>query len=298
MIIDPFCCSIDANGREQVVHGSADFPIACYYNDLTLIPVLLHWHEEFEAGIVTEGAAVLSIGNEKHLLKQGEGFFINSGVLHDAYPAEGQRCIIHSMVFHPRLVGGSSDSVFHQRYLRPILENPTLEWIRLQPSRDWHRQGLEAITAAWEACRAEADGYEFSVRNALSTLLWLSGARNPRHSGTPQSKSLRNSRRIKLMLSYIHSNYGSDLSTRTIAASAAISESECLRCFRAAVGMTPIQYVKQHRLRQAAMQLLSTQEKISDIAVRCGFQDMSYFTKSFREAEGCSPTEYRKAKSP
>ena len=51
MIIDPFDCPVDDSGREQVIHGSADFPIACYFNDLVQIPVLLHWHEELEAAI-------------------------------------------------------------------------------------------------------------------------------------------------------------------------------------------------------------------------------------------------------
>lgn len=297
MIIDPFDCPVDASGRERVMHGSSDFPIACYYNDLVLVPVLLHWHEELEAGIVTEGAAVLSIGNERHLLKAGEGFFINTGVLHDAYPAEGSICRIHSMVFHPRLVGGNGDSVFYRRYLRPLLEDPTLEWLSFHSEGDAHCQALEAITAGWEACRDEKPGYEFTVRSALSGLLWQVYERSSRKRHVLSTKTLRDSERIKLMLTYIHEHFGSELSIRSIAASAMISESECLRCFRGTIGTTPMQYVKQHRLRQAAMQLLSTADKVSEIAAACGFQDMSYFTKSFREAEGCTPSEYRKTRS-
>lgn len=296
MIIDPFDCTVDANRREQVVHGSSDFPIACYYNDLVKIPVLLHWHEELEAGIVTEGAAIISIGSEKHLLKAGEGFFINTGVLHDAWPAEGSSCRIHSMVFHPRLVGGNTDSVFHRRYLRPLLEDPTLEWVRFQPEEASASQALEALAAVWNACRDEEPGYEFTVRSALSSLLWQVYSLQSAGDRTVSTKALRDARRIKQMLTYIHEHFGSELSIRAIAASATVSESECLRCFRTAIGTTPIQYLRQHRLRQAAMQLLSSQDKISDIAERCGFQDMSYFTKSFREAEGCSPTEYRKTR--
>jgi len=297
MIINPFACPVDASGREQVIHGSSDFPIACYYNDLVAFPVLLHWHEELEAGIVIEGTAIISIGSEKHLLKAGEGIFINTGVLHDAYPAEGGSCIIHSMVFHPRLVGGNGDSVFYRRYLRPLLEDPALEWLFLSREDNGASRALEGITAAWNACRAEEPGYEFSVRSALSDLVsQVYLLHSPKNHGL-STKSQRDSRRIKQMLTYIHENYGSVLSIRSIAGSALISESECLRCFRTAIGSTPIQYVRQHRLRQAAMQLLSTPDKISDIAERCGFQDMSYFTKSFREFKDCSPSEYRLRKA-
>ena len=297
MIIDPFNCSIDDTGREQVIHGSSDFPIACYYNDLVLLPVLLHWHEELEAGIVTEGQALISIGNEKHILKEGEGFFINTGVLHDAYALEGKSCKIHSIVFHPRLVGGFPDSVFYRRYLRPLLEDPTLDWILLHHREDWHQDALRAIEDTWNLCRDELSGFEFSVRNALSGLTWQIHCHAELIRSSPSHKSLRDAERIKLMLTFIHENFSGSISIRSIAASAAISESEALRCFRNSIGTTPIQYLKQHRLRQSAMQLLSSNDRISEIAVRCGFQDMSYFTKSFREHYGCAPSDYRISKS-
>lgn len=294
MIIDPFDCPVDDTGREQVVHGSADFPIACYFNDLVQIPVLLHWHEELEAGIVTEGTAVLSIGSEQHILSAGEGFFINTGVLHAAHAASGCPCTIHSMVFHPRLIGGTGDSIFFRRYLRPLMEAPTLEWICLRDAVPWNRHALDAIRDVWEACRTEAPGYEFSVRNELSRLTWELHSHHTDHPQAMSHKSRRDAERIKLMLSFIHENYSLPITTRSIAASASVSESEALRCFRSTVGTTPIQYLKLHRLRQAAMQLLSGNDKISDIAERCGFQDMSYFTKAFREVEGCPPSEYRR----
>lgn len=297
MIINPFDTPVDATGREQVVHGSTDFPIACYFNDLVQFPVLMHWHEELEAGIITEGAALISFGSEKHILRSGDGFFINSGVLHDAYPLDGQGCQIHSMVFHPRLVSGSSDSVFHRRYLRPLLENPTLDHILFLRCDPDDQDALKAIDSTWNALRAELPGYEFAARNALSNLIWKLHSVQPSQNIAPGPKSLRDSERIKLMLSYIHEHYSQPISTKSIAAAASVSESECLRCFRSTIDTTPIQYLKQHRLRQAAMQLLGTSDRISEIAERCGFQDMSYFTKSFREAEGCSPTDYRKSRT-
>ena len=73
-----------------------------------------------------------------------------------------------------------------------------------------------------------------------------------------------------------------------------MSESECLRCFRAMLGTTPIQYVKQLRIQKAAELLLSTGRRVADIAAQCGFQDASYFTRTFREHRGCSPAEYRR----
>ena len=75
---------------------------------------------------------------------------------------------------------------------------------------------------------------------------------------------------------------------------AVVSAGESKRVVRATVDTTPIRYLRQYRIRQAARLLCHTEERISNIASRCGFQDMSYFTKSFREQLGCTPTEYRR----
>ena len=289
------CCNpVDSHGRELVDHGTTAFPIACYHDDWSKDSLPWHWHEEWELAVITEGSAVVVIGNEKVTLHAGEGFFANSGVLHSCWNAGTGACRFHSLVFHPRLVGGSLDSVFHQRYVRPLLDHPALESLFLFPSIPWQKTVLDAMEAAWAQCVLEPEGYEFRVRAELSQLIFLLWQHMPSAKFQPDTHSLRDAERIKAMLTFIQEHYGQELSTKAIAASAMISESECLRCFRNTIGTTPIQYLKQYRIQQAATLLTTTGNRISDIASECGFQDMSYFTKSFRESKGCVPTEYRK----
>ena len=69
--------------------------------------------------------------------------------------------------------------------------------------------------------------------------------------------------------------------------------SECLRCFHNTIGTTPIQYLKSFRIKKAAELLTNTDLKIVDIGIMCGFQDMSYFAKTFRNIYGCTPSKYR-----
>ena len=78
-----------------------------------------------------------------------------------------------------------------------------------------------------------------------------------------------------------------------IAASAGVSQRECLRCFRKNVGCTPFEYLNTYRIQQAAIQLIQTDRSILDIAVSCGFSTGSYFGKKFREVMHCTPREYR-----
>ncbi len=98
------------------------------------------------------------------------------------------------------------------------------------------------------------------------------------------------------MLQFVQEHIQEELTISSIAQSAAISESECLRCFREMLGTTPIRYVRQLRIQRAAELLESTGLKIAEIAALCGFQEMSYFSKTFREAKGCTPKEYRRVR--
>lgn len=290
--------TVDSDGRELLEHGTLAFPIACYEDDFRLTDVPWHWHEEWEAVRITRGSCLVAAGNHKAVLHAGEGFFVHSGALHGCWDTEGSGCMFHSMVFHPRLVGGSLDSIFHQQFVQPLLEHTGPELIVLKPDVPWQQQALDAIERAWQDFVLEQACFPFLVRNALSELTWLLHSNLSPGVSSVRSKDLRDAQRIKAMLSCIHSRYGSELTTADIASSASVSESECLRCFRSTIGTTPIQYLKQYRIQQAARMLTESRDRVSDIAVTCGFQDMSYFTRVFREITGFSPTEYRKNTSP
>lgn len=284
---------VDKTGRELVKHGTSLFPIACYHNDLEKFKIDWHWHDELEMAVIDEGTAVVAAGKEKYTVKKGEGFFFNHGVLHGIWNADMSGCKFRSMVFHPRLIYGSIDSVFYQRYVAPLLENKGMESIHMCQEVDWQKDMIDAVNQVWDMCMNEEKGYEFRVRAIFSEMLLELWGILPdtQHLG---NKIMRDEDRIKTMLQFIYDNYSGEISMKMIAESAMVSESECLRCFRRTIGTTPIQYVKQYRIQTAAELLASTQEKVADIAIRCGFQDISYFTKSFREYKGCVPTEYRK----
>lgn len=84
------------------------------------------------------------------------------------------------------------------------------------------------------------------------------------------------------------------LTVERIASSAAVSASECLRCFRGTIGISPIQYMKALRLQKAAELLRQSDLSIAAIGDLGGFQDMSYFSKAFLGSAGSTPSEYRR----
>ena len=101
-------------------------------------------------------------------------------------------------------------------------------------------------------------------------------------------------RPVRVHTVVVSTQHAEDVSVDQIAASASISASECLRCFHDMIGTTPNQYLRDRRAQRAAELLCGTGLSVTEIAGQCGFQDGSYFARSFRQVYGCGPTEYRR----
>ena len=69
------------------------------------------------------------------------------------------------------------------------------------------------------------------------------------------------------------------------------------RLFKKETGMSFHQYCLAKRLQQAESLLLKDSNKIIDIALECGFNNISYFNRAFKAQYGVPPTEYKAAKT-
>lgn len=293
------CCNsfTDAAGRELLSHGTAAFPIACYNTDLSAETVPWHWHDEWEISLVLEGELQLYAGSHRRIFRPGEGYFINSRVLHSVERANDGVCRIRTIVFHPRLVGGDADSLFWQKFVQPLLAEPLQELFTLEMDAPWKRKACAILSAAWSACETGAPGFELELRSFLSRLIFCLAEHRSGELCAPGGREQRCDERIKIMLRFIHEHFAEEIDTAAIAASASVSPSECLRCFHAAIHATPIQYLRRYRIRRAAELLRLTDMRISEVAICCGFQEMSYFARTFRELQGVSPSMYRRGKA-
>lgn len=293
MIVKECGVETDARQRQLKAFGSPQFPVYCSDVDMDTMDVPWHWHDELELDVPVSGKIRLSVDGREWILEPGEGMFLNTGVVHGIWPASSEHCRLHAIVFHPRLVGGSPESVYWQDYLKPLLSG-AMPACFLGRDEAWQQEVLEQFHSAWQSCLTEERGFEFNVRGALSRLVFLLTEHRPALEKRPSEKSLRDMARIKTMLQFIQVHYSQPLTAAQIAQSAAISESECLRCFRNVIGTTPIQYLNQYRVQRAEELLLSTDWKITEIGGQCGFQEMGWFARTFRKLKGCTPSEYRK----
>ena len=144
----------DAEGRELVQHGSALFPIACYAENLKSYSVAWHWHEEFEYILAMKGPLTVDVNKTRVTLQTNQGVFLNSGILHAVEQAEKGEALLHSGVFHPRLVGGM-DTIFWQKLIRPMLQPDAPAFFLLDGAVPWQAQVLACLREAWQAVAVE-----------------------------------------------------------------------------------------------------------------------------------------------
>ena len=96
------------------------------------------------------------------------------------------------------------------------------------------------------------------------------------------------------MLSYVHENYAKQISVSEMADICYYSQSHFMKFFKASMGMGFTQYLNEYRLETASRLLLATSDSVLDIAMRTGFENLSYFNRIFKRKYGIAPGQYRK----
>lgn len=91
---------------------------------------------------------------------------------------------------------------------------------------------------------------------------------------------------------YIEEFYGNDLSAEDIAAVVGISPSYLRTLFKKSEGESPIHYLNRIRIDRAKEMLSSNMFSQEEVATACGFQNVYYFSRVFKNFTGISPGKY------
>ena len=96
-----------------------------------------------------------------------------------------------------------------------------------------------------------------------------------------------------LISSYISSNYSKSITINELIEISNLSAASLFRKCKEILGCTPMEYINQVRIANAALLLETTDLKVKDISEATGFSDQFYFSKVFSKINGISPREYR-----
>ncbi len=275
------------NELEQ--RGTADFPVAFYHLDKEhpRYQMTSHWHDEIELIRVVSGELSITLNNQHYLAKKGDIIFVNAETVHRATPIE---CEYECVVFHINFL--YMDTYSCQFFIESLLNHDYLitEHIPVE------KQALNsAASAIFDSLMKKSSGYKF---RAIAAFYNFFGTVIDSHayglaSGNTNLADDRNIARIKKILSYIRENYDHSITLENMAQTAKMSPKYFGSYFKNMTGKTPIEYLNEFRIEKACRKLSHTDKSVTDIAFACGFNDLSYFIKTFKTIKGISPGKFR-----
>lgn len=140
-------------------------------------------------------------------------------------------------------------------------------------------------------------GYELIVKARMCEMWYLIVRAFTKVAPAGETKSIsKDEKRVKKAINYIESHYSEQLTLDDIASNINICKSECCRCFKRVLGISPIEYVVRYRVYTAAffLDMQNDDTEIATLAVKVGFANVSYFNRSFKKYIGYTPSEYKK----
>ena len=97
------------------------------------------------------------------------------------------------------------------------------------------------------------------------------------------------------MIATIEDHYDECITLDDLARAAGMNSKYFCRYFREMTHRTPIDYLNYYRIEQACFKLATTNDSIAEIGMSCGFNDESYFIKTFKKYKGVTPKKYLSA---
>ena len=277
--------------KENKPHGTKDDPFSTYHieNAGRSFQIPVHWHDEFEIIYVRSGFLTVSISGESYIGKTGEAFVVSPGNLH-LMGSQSGTVDYYTFLFPLKYISFCTDDMLDEKLLEPLNSGHLMICPRV---KDTAKELCEQLIEIYMAKKDESESkIATQVRTKIILLqfileMWKKGF------VIENDTSGRNTVE-KEMVSYIQQNFTGKISLREFGEQFHLSEKYISRYFKEHFHITLSQYVTYLRLEHAKQLLQDTDIPVTDVAMQSGYQNVSYFIRSFQKAYAVSPLKYRK----
>lgn len=280
--------------HETKVHGSLAFPYTIYGG---LIPDFikgfpLHWHDEMEIVYVIDGSLVVSVGGDDYTLSAGELVCIQPQLIH-SIGQNGNNCARYvTILFRLSLLENSGADICTESFFEPVESRRLSLQIYISRQHEMCEKIGSCARRLIEIRRSGNEGYELIIKSILFEMMhYMSRYAEPENAEEFHLRSLHE--KLKKSIAFMQENYADEVTIAMAASVSNFSPGHFSRMFRQLTGSSFTQYLKNYRLEMAAKLISEGKVRISDAAVSCGFNNLSYFTRSFVGKYGMTPREFR-----
>lgn len=271
---------------------SDGFPIAVERRE-PQVPYGLHDHEFSEIVIVTGGRGQHLLGADSWELSSGDVFVIGDNRPH-GYSDTEDLCLINVLFDQDNLEFQLHDMPTMPGYRALFRLEP--EWRKRHQFRSRLRiapHEMSQVMRLVEQLETELTHRETGFRFlGMATFMQIVGflARCYGASSNADSRVLL---RIARTITHIETHFAEPIALDGLVELSGMSRRSFLRDFEKATECTPIAYLIQIRINEAAKLLRSTTASVTEIAFQVGFNDSNYFARKFRDIMSLSPRQYR-----
>ena len=279
---------IDQN--EDRPRGTYEFPFEFHHIDQSHPKYVMsyHWHVEYEIIRILTGEFTVTLDEKSFKAVQGDVIFVHSGILHSGIPVNCvYQCIVFDMNVFLKLNSVCAD------YIQKIVHQDILIFHHFDLR---YPDVLSAVNSLFQSMDEKKPGYELSVIGQFYHFFGIVFGNH--YYLDSQPKARRDYKRIlqlKQVVEFIEKNYASPLTLGQLSDSVSMSPKYFCRFFSEMTHQTPMDYLNRQRIEQACYQLSTTDDSITDIAYRNGFNDLSYFIRTFKKYKGTTPGKYKKS---
>ncbi len=282
--------------KEEKMHGSYYMPYEIYK---TSIPEFygsfpLHWHEEIEVVYTHFGRAKYMIDFKEYVVEKGDILIIPPCSLHSFEQIGDEEFIAGTIIFGQKMLNSNLVDVCSTRYIMPIFNNETYLPIMIEDEEYKEELGkiLEQII---KEHMERSTAFELRIKIKLLEFVQFFYENNLCSRAENDSSSARTSMQIRTITNYIEEYYGEKILLSDLAKCTNMSVYHMAHIFKKATGKTPNEYINDYRLAMATDKLLHEATPILEIAMECGYNNISYFNRIFKDRFGTTPKEYRKS---
>lgn len=243
------------------------------------IPVdYINWHEAVEFLYVIQGEIHMLRGDEIHHLRAGDIVAIDPYMLHaPLFPTE-------------------ETDLFYVKVFPPVYRECEIPFAGISHTPVFRDEEGARLFSELISLNENRNTPMFTPR-FKGTLLLLVAHLFEHYATISEDRHIPGKKQLSLMIpaiEYIHDHFTEKPSVAQIATAAHISESHLLHSFRAATGMSVLEYINYLRFLYAKTLFSTTALSCGEVAAACGFSSVSYFSKEYTRRMGTSPSAERK----
>ena len=284
---------------EKKQHGDVLLPFAIYG---TYMPYLyssypLHCHEEIEVVYVDCGNCRYTVSGRDVDLKFGDILVMMPWVLHSFRTVEKEHYFIASTyLISLNMINNSSVDICSSKYFSPMINGSCSDCCLITTENGHYEELRKIMEDMFDTYSDARRFFKLQLKSLINNLIFklLDYGLLEIYDNPSEDSDVKTVRKV---VDYISENYRENITLAKLANLVSMSETGLSRLFRSVTGMSCIDYVIEFRLSRAMSMLRFSDRPVIEIAYDVGFNNISYFNRTFKKHFNQTPSQCRRDKS-